>query len=77
MFVVYPSQLCQKYSYYGTLVFPQSGKGDVAHDGKYFPQFENQGINPAEEYLKILHKHKKLAPNAMKGLSIPYRLFAK
>ena len=45
--------------------------------GKYFPQFENQGINPVDEYHKILHKHKELAPNAMKGLSIPYRLFAK
>ena len=30
--------------------------------GKYFPQFENQGINPVEEYHKILHKHKSLLP---------------
>ena len=36
--------------------------------GKYFPQFENQGIDPVKEYLKCVHKNKKLAPNAMKGL---------
>ena len=30
-----------------------------------------------KDYHKYLHKHKELAPNAMKGLSIPYRLFAK
>ena len=39
--------------------------------------FENQGIDPVKEYHKSVHKQKKLAPNAMKGLSMPYRLFAK
>ena len=48
---------------------------------KYFPQFENQGINPVGDNAQIteyLHKQSnKLAPNAIKGLSIPSRLLAK
>ena len=48
---------------------------------KYFPQFENQGINPVGDNAQIteyLHKQSnKLASNAIKGLSIPSRLLAK
>ena len=48
---------------------------------KYFPQFENQGINPVGDNAQIteyLHKQSnKLAPNAIKGLSIPSWLLAK
>ena len=48
---------------------------------KYFPQIENQGINPLGDNAQIteyLHKQSnKLAPSAIKELSIPSRLFAK
>ena len=49
---------------------------------KYFHQLENQGINPVGGTSKSqsMHLHKqsnKLAPNAIKGLSIPSRLLAK
>ena len=49
---------------------------------KYFPQFENQGINPVgdnAQVIEYLHKqtNKQLAPYAIKGLSIPSRLLAK
>ena len=48
---------------------------------KYFPQFENQGINPVGDNAQITeYPHRqsnKLAPNAIKGLSIPSRLLAK
>ncbi len=47
---------------------------------KYFPQFENQGINPVGESRQVQStcaNTKELAPNAIKGLSIPSRLIAK
>ena len=48
---------------------------------KYFPQFENQGVNPVGDNAQItnyLHKQSnKLAPNAIKGLSISSRLLGK
>ena len=48
---------------------------------KYFPQFENQGINPIgdnAQITKYLHKQSnKLAPSVIKGLSIPSQLLAK
>ena len=48
--------------------------------GKYFPQFENQGINPVRELRQVQStctNTKELAPNVIKGLSIPSRLIAK
>ena len=47
---------------------------------KYFPQFENQGINPVGDNTQVTNtaqKIEQLAPNVIKGLSIPSRLFAK
>ena len=48
---------------------------------KYFPQLENQGINPVGEehtnHLIPAQKIKQLAPNVIKGLSIPSQLLAK
>ena len=49
---------------------------------KYFPQFENQGINPVggthkSPIIVPAQTKKILAPNAIKGLSIPSRLLAK
>ena len=48
---------------------------------KYFPQFENQGINPVGDNAQVteyLHKQSnKLAPNKIKGLSIPSRSLEK
>ena len=48
---------------------------------KYFPQFENQGINPVGDNAQIteyLHKQSnKHEPNMKKGLPIPSRLLAK
>ena len=47
---------------------------------KYFPQFENQGIDPEggpRQVQSTCANTNKLAPNASKGLSIPSRLFAK
>ena len=48
---------------------------------KYFPQFENQGINPVGDNTQITEylqqTIKQLAPNVIKGLSIPSRLLAK
>ena len=48
---------------------------------KYFPQFENQGINPVgdnAQITKYLYKQSnKLAPNTIKGLPIPSQLLAK
>ena len=47
--------------------------------GKYFPQFENQGIDPggSRQVQSTCANTKELAPNAIKGLSIPSRLIAK
>ena len=48
--------------------------------GKYFPQFENQGINLVGESRQVQStcaNTNELAPNAIKGLSIPSRLIAK
>ena len=46
-----------------------------------FLAFENQGIKPVGDNAQVteyLHKQSnKLAPNAIKGLSIPSRLLAK
>ena len=48
---------------------------------EYFPQFDNQGINPVGDNAQVteyLHKQSnKLAPNTIKGLLIPSRLLAK
>ena len=46
---------------------------------KYFPQLENQGINPVGDNAHRIPAQtvKQLAPNAIKGLSIPSRLLAK
>ena len=47
---------------------------------KYFPQFENQGIDQeggSRQVQSTCTNTNKLAPNASKGLSIPSRLFAK
>ena len=48
---------------------------------KYFPQFENQGINPVGDNAQITEylqkQSNKLAPNAIKGLSIASRLLEK
>ena len=47
---------------------------------KYFPQFENQGIDlegGSRQVQSTCANTKELAPNASKGLSIPSRLFAK
>ena len=41
---------------------------------KYFPQLENQGINPIGDNAQITNtctNNQTLAPNAIKGLSIP------
>ena len=49
-------------------IFPFEEEMVMQHStSKYFPQFENQGINPVEEYLKILHKHKNLLPTLSRG----------
>ena len=43
---------------------------------KYFPQFENQGIDPVGETRQVQStctNTNELAPNAIKGLSIPSR----
>ena len=48
---------------------------------KYFPRFETQGINGVGDTAQVSeYQHKqsnKLAPNMIKGLSIPSRLLAK
>ena len=46
---------------------------------KYFPQFENQGIDPEggpRQVQSTCANTNKLAPNASKGLSIPSRPLA-
>ena len=48
---------------------------------QYFPQFENQGINPVGDNAQVteyLHKQSnKLAPNVINGFSIPSWSLAK
>ena len=47
---------------------------------KHFPQFENQGINLVGDNAQITNtctNNQTLAPNVIKGLSIPSRLLAK
>ena len=47
---------------------------------KYFPQLENQGINPVGDNAQITNtctNKQTLAPYAIKGLSIPSRSLAK
>ena len=46
----------------------------------YFPQLENQGINPVVDNAQITNtctNNQTLAPNVIKGLSIPSRSLAK
>ena len=63
------------------LVFLQEERVMQQSRDKYFPQFENQGINPVGDNTQIteyLHKQtNKLAPDVIKGLSIPSWLLAK
>ena len=45
-----------------------------------FPQFENQGINPVGDNARVteyVQNNQQLAPNAIKGLSIPSSSLAK
>ena len=47
---------------------------------KYFPQLENQGINPVGDNAQITNtctNNQTLAANTIKGLSIPSQSFAK
>ncbi len=47
---------------------------------KYFPQLENQGINPVGDNAQITNtctNNQTLAPNTIKGLSIPSRSLAR
>ena len=47
---------------------------------KYFPQLENQGIDPVGDNAQITNtctNNQTLAPNAIKGLSVPSRSLGK
>ena len=67
-------------SFSTALAFPEAeGMMQQSRD-TYFPQFENQGINPVGDNTNHripAQTIKQLAPNAIKGFSIPSQLFAK
>ena len=47
---------------------------------KYFPQFENQGINPVGESRQVqstCKNTKELAPSAVKGVVNPFKIDCK
>ena len=77
-------QQCQKLTRWWSLAcvgFSLEEERLMQHrSSKYFPQFENQGINPVRESRQVQStctNPKELAPNAINGLSIPSILIAK